>query len=455
MTFTGRGRYSKYIRPISILLDILAITALFPLFFNKLGIDPLYYGPYQAICWLLIAYFTGFYEVYRYTMPVKILSKLVRQGILFLLVVIAFFPFYKLAIFSGQAIAKYLVTVIVTVGSVKFLLFYYLKRYRIITGSNFRNTIIIGYTQEAVRLKNLFETRVDYGYRFFGFFSDKKHNKNIIGNLSDVEDYAVKNNIDDIYCSISEISNSQLKELIAFADRTNKVVKFIPDTKDIFTKNLKIDYYEMFPVLSLRNTPLHEPMAQFIKRMFDIVFSVLVIVFILSWLTPLLALLIKLESKGPVFFKQSRPGINEQEFFCFKFRSMKLNETTEQSVVKNDPRVTRIGKFIRKTSIDEMPQFFNVIIGEMSVVGPRPHLWSQNNLYSTRIKKYIIRHDVKPGITGLAQVRGFRGEISTDEDMINRIKYDVFYIENWSLLLDLKIIVQTVVNIFKGDEKAY
>jgi putative colanic acid biosynthesis UDP-glucose lipid carrier transferase len=429
MLFSGRGRYSKYIRPISMMLDIVAITALFPLFFNKLGIDPLYFGPYQAICWLLIALFTGFYEVYRYTTPVQILAKLVKQGILLLLVVIAFFPFYKLALFSGQAIAKYMITAMVTVGCIKFLLFYYLKRYRIVTGSNFRNTIIIGYTPEAIRLKNLFETRVDYGYRFFGFFSDKKANKSIAGKLSDIEDYILKHSIDDIYCSISEVSNERLQELLEFADINNKVVKFIPDNKDIFSKNLKVDYYELFPVLSLRKTPLHEPMAQFLKRLFDIVFSLLVILLILSWLTPLLALLIKLESKGPVFFKQSRPGINEGEFFCYKFRSMQLNETTEQSVIKNDPRVTRIGKFIRKTSIDEMPQFFNVIKGEMSVVGPRPHLWSQNNLYSTRIKRYVIRHDVKPGITGLAQVRGFRGEISTDEDMINRIKYDVFYIE--------------------------
>lgn len=455
MIFSGRGRYSKYLRPISMLLDILAISALFPIFFNKLGIDIFVFGSYQVICWLLIGYFTGFYEVYRYTTPVQILAKLVKQGILLLLVVIAFFPFYKLALFSGQAIAEYMVTATITVACLKFLLFYYLKRYRIVTGSNYRNAIIIGYTAESIRLKELFEARTDYGYRFLGYFSDKKTNQYIKGKLEEVEAFAVENNIDDIYCSLTEITNTQLKELVAFADLNDKVIKFIPDTKDIFTKNLKIDYYEFFPVLSLRKTPLHEPLAQIVKRLFDIFFSIAVMVFILSWLTPLLALLIKLESKGPVFFKQSRPGINEQEFFCYKFRSMQLNETTEQSVVKNDPRVTRIGKFIRKTSIDEMPQFLNVLIGEMSVVGPRPHLWSQNNLYSTRIKKYIIRHYVKPGITGLAQVRGFRGEISTDEDMINRIKYDVFYIENWSLLLDLKIIVQTVVNIFKGDEKAY
>jgi putative colanic acid biosynthesis UDP-glucose lipid carrier transferase len=246
-----------------------------------------------------------------------------------------------------------------------------------------------------------------------------------------------------------------LKDLVEFTDEYRKTIKFIPDSKAIFSKNLKIDYYEFFPVLSLQRTLLHDPITKVFKRLFDIIFSLFVLVFLLSWLVPILAILIKLESRGPIFFKQGRPGIEEKEFFCFKFRSMKINKTTEQEASKNDPRVTKIGRFIRKTSIDEMPQFLNVLMGDMSVVGPRPHLWSQNKAYGNKIKKYMVRHYVKPGITGLAQVRGFRGEIENDEDMINRIKYDVFYIENWSLILDIKIIAQTVINIFKGEEKAY
>lgn len=297
--------------------------------------------------------------------------------------------------------------------------------------------------------------RNDYGYRFMAFFSDKKSNANVRGRIEDVKPFVLENNVDEIYCSLNEISNEQLKDLVDFADENNRTLKFIPDTKEIFSKNLKIDYYEMFPVLSLRKTMLHDPVTKAFKRGFDIAFSMLVIVLLLSWLTPILAILIKLESRGPVFFKQGRPGIDEKEFFCYKFRSMRINKTTEQEASKNDPRVTRIGRILRKTSLDEMPQFLNVLIGDMSVVGPRPHLWSQNKAYGTRIKKYMVRHYVKPGITGLAQVRGYRGEIETDEDMVNRIKFDVFYIENWSILLDLKIIVQTVINIFKGEEKAY
>lgn len=455
MILSGRGRFSKYLRLINISFDVIILTALFPVFTLKLGVNTLHFALYQIVCWGIISYFSGFYEVYRYTLPLKIVAKLLRQSVIFALVVVAFFPFAKSAVFSPRDILQFLTAAIALITLFKFSVFYYLKRYRIVTGSNFRKTIIVGYTNDTIKLKEFFEQKPDYGYRFMGFFSDQTSGLHIKGRIDDIREYVTINDIDEIYCSLSELEQAQLQDLVSYADEHGKVIKFLPDANKIFSKNLRIDYYELFPVLSLRKTALHEPAAQIIKRVFDVIFSMLVILLLLSWLTPLLALLIKLESKGPVFFKQSRPGLDEKEFFCYKFRSMQINETTEQSVIKNDPRVTRIGKFIRKTSIDETPQFLNVLFGEMSVVGPRPHLWSQNNLYSTRIKKYIIRHYVKPGITGLAQVRGFRGEISTDEDMINRIKYDVFYIENWSLLLDLKIIVQTVVNIFKGDEKAY
>lgn len=455
MTAAQTGRYSKYLRPISISFDLLVITVSCLFFFRELNINCLYYLVYQTVSWGIIAFFVKFYEVYRFTTPVEITSKIAQQGILFLLVTIAFFPFSKEVLFSGKAIAYFMVSSFALITLFKYMLFYYLKKYRIVTGSNFRNAVIIGYTPEAIRLKELFETRNDYGYRFLGYFSDKKSNANITGKLADLKNYVLVNKVDEIYCSLNEISNEELKNLVEFADENNKTIKFIPDTKEIFSKNLKIEYYEFFPVLSLRKTMLHDPAIKTFKRLFDIVFSSVVIVGLLSWLTPILAVLIKLESSGPVFFKQGRPGMDEKEFFCYKFRSMKMNMTTEKEASKNDPRVTRIGRFLRKTSLDEMPQFINVLLGDMSVVGPRPHLWSQNKAYGNRIKKYMVRHYVKPGITGLAQVRGFRGEIETDEDMINRIKYDVFYIENWSLLLDIKIIIQTVVNIFRGEEKAY
>ncbi len=450
-----KGRYSKYIRPISITLDAVILIVLSHFFLINFPISLPYFTVYEVVIWLILAYFIGFYEVYRFTKPTEIMTLLFKQLFLFTLFIIAFFSITREIIVSFKALLLYISTSFVLITTFKSLLFYYLKKYRIVLGGNFRNVVIIGFSDSAKNLQQLFESRPDYGYRFKGFFSDKLQNAGIKGNISAVQEFALENKIDDIYCAVEELGENQLKDLIEFADFYKKTIKFIPESNGIYAKNLKIDYYEFFPILSLKRTPLNEPLLKFIKRLFDILFSVFIIIFVLSWLVPIIAILIKLESKGPVFFTQGRPGLDEKEFFCLKFRSMQINETTEESVIKNDPRITRIGLFLRKTSLDEMPQFFNVFFGDMSIVGPRPHLWSHNNEYQTKIKKYNFRLHIKPGITGLAQVKGFRGEIESDDDMVNRIKYDLFYIENWSLLLDIKIIVLTVINIVKGQEKAY
>ncbi|NRA94030.1 MAG: exopolysaccharide biosynthesis polyprenyl glycosylphosphotransferase [Psychroserpens sp.] len=268
--------------------------------------------------------------------------------------------------------------------------------------------------------------------------------------------YIADNGVDEIYCPISELTNSQISEIVDFADNNLKKLKFLPDNKEIYSKRLKYEYYGYIPILTLRDIPLEEPFNMVIKRIFDIVFSSLVVIFLLSWLTPLIAILIKIESKGPVFFKQSRNGFNYKEFDCYKFRSMMPNKNAHlYQATRGDQRVTKIGKFIRKTSIDELPQFFNVLFGDMSVVGPRPHMVSHTDMYAKKVDKFMVRHFVKPGITGLAQISGFRGEVESDKDIIGRVKYDIFYIENWSILLDTKIILKTFLNAIKGEDKAY
>jgi len=255
---------------------------------------------------------------------------------------------------------------------------------------------------------------------------------------------------------VAELSNKQIEKLADFADNNLRELKFIPDNKEIYTKRLKYEYYDYIPILSFRSIPIQVPISKITKRVFDILFASAIIIFILSWLTPIIAILIKLESKGPVFFKQSRNGFNYTEFDCYKFRSMTPNDdANSQQATKGDMRITKMGAFIRKTSIDELPQFYNVLFGDMSVVGPRPHMVVHTNMYARKVNKFMVRHFVKPGITGLAQVSGMRGEIEEDKDIINRVKYDIFYIENWSLLLDLKIIIQTFLNAVKGEEKAY
>ena len=269
-------------------------------------------------------------------------------------------------------------------------------------------------------------------------------------------DYIDKNNIDEIYSSVGELSNENLTKLIDYADNNLKILKFLPDNKEIYSKKLDFTYYGYLPILSMRKIPIEEPFNKFIKRGFDILLSLVIIIGVLSWLTPLLGLIIKLESKGPIFFKQKRNGLDYEEFYCYKFRSMRPNAMAHlHQVQKNDPRITRIGKIIRKTSIDELPQFINVLKGDMSVVGPRPHMVSHTHMYAERVDKFMVRHFIKPGITGLAQVSGYRGEVEDENHIINRVKYDIFYLENWSLFLDLKIVFQTVFNALRGEERAY
>jgi len=447
-----QGRYSVYLSPISYLIDLSVINILAVFFFFE-NINSTIYVIFTSIAWILISVTTRFYYVYRYTPEVSIFALIFKQMVLFTLFVFAFFGFYYTINERPISVFKYLVTSFSLITIIKFAIYYLLQKYRSEFGGNYRNTVIIGKNKNTAILEAFFKNNPEYGYTYKNTFS-LKEGSNI--SLNDCFQYIIEENIDEIYCSISELNNKQINEIVDFADNNLKVLKFLPDNKEIFTKKLKYEYYDYLPILSLRNIPLEDSVNLVIKRGFDIVFSLAVIVFILSWLTPLIAILIKLESKGPVFFKQSRNGFNYKEFDCYKFRSMTPNKDAHlYQATRNDQRVTKIGKFIRKTSIDELPQFFNVLFGDMSVVGPRPHMVSHTNMYAKKIDKFMVRHFVKPGITGLAQISGFRGEVETDKDIIGRVKYDIFYIENWSLLLDIKIILQTARNAIKGEEKAY
>jgi putative colanic acid biosysnthesis UDP-glucose lipid carrier transferase len=451
-----KGRYSKYLRPISITIDCVILLVLACFFFKLFPIYLPFFIAYLIVSWCVLSFFTKFYEVYRFTKPVEIMTMLFRHLFLYSLLVMAFFSLTREIIASFSRLLLFLFFSFFLIAIFKGFLYSYLKKFRAVLGGNRRKSIIIGYTESAKNLKNLFDTRPDYGYHFQGFFSDKVKNQEIKGTVSVIQEYVLENKIDEIYCALKELTNEQLKKLIDFSDIHNITIKFIPESNEIYAKNLKIDYYEFFPVLSIKKTPLDESLNNFSKRVFDICFSLIVIVFVLSWLLPIIAVLIKLESKGPVFFIQKRNGLDFKEFDCYKLRSMTVGASLDP-VKPGDERVTKIGEFIRKTNIDELPQCFNTLIGNMSIVGPRPHEPSYNKMYTqqTKIDKYMMRHHIKPGITGLAQIKGYRGEVIVDNDIINRVKLDLFYIENWSLLLDIKIIFTTIINLFKGQEKAY
>ena len=448
------GRYSGYLRPITFLVDWTILIALvYPFQFEtELWF---YFALYAIPSWILLSLKTDYYEVYRFTKTLRVVSLSFTQFVVYGLVVFFFFKVFVDEIYSSQEIFNYLGRAFLLIFIFKLGTYLFLKQYRSVFGGNYRRTVIIGDTAKSNQLKDFFVVNPEFGYKFMKQFSVKDINAQTLA-LQKCFDYIIHEEIDEIYCSTSDLEDESIAEIIDFADNNLKVLKFLPDNRDIYAKRLKIDYYGYLPILSLRTIPIEEPINLFIKRIFDVLVSSLVIVGVLSWLTPILAILIKVESKGPVFFKQKRNGLDYKEFFCYKFRSMKPNpEADIHQVRKNDIRITKIGKLLRKTSIDELPQFFNVFLGEMSVVGPRPHMVSHTHMYAERIDKFMVRHFIKPGITGLAQVSGFRGEVETDHDIINRVKYDIFYLENWSILLDAKIIFLTIVNAIRGDRKAY
>ena len=445
------GRYSRYIRPTLLFLDLLIINLLV-LVLLRSAMSNFGYHTVLTLFWLIISYYSGYYEVYRFTKGIEILGKLLNQFFFTSLITFAYVG-YKYKFVTTQEIGYYIFWAFLAVAFLKFSLFYFLKKYRLFYGGNFRKVIIVGNGKSAEELKDFFANNPDYGYNLVQIFG-LKVNKKL--EISEAKKYVIANKIDEIYASINSLTNNEIDNLIHFADNNLKTIKFLPDSKNTFLRNLAVEYYGYIPIISLRTVPLDKEVNKRLKRFFDFVFSLIIIVGIMSWLTPLIALLIKLESKGPVFFKQKRNGLNYEEFSCYKFRSMQLNPIADiEQVQKNDPRITKVGKFIRKTSIDELPQFFNVLLGEMSVVGPRPHMVSHTEMYAKSIDKFMVRHFIKPGITGLAQTNGFRGEVETETDIINRVKYDIFYLENWSLLLDIKVVLATVVNAVKGEEKAY
>jgi putative colanic acid biosynthesis UDP-glucose lipid carrier transferase len=446
-----QGRYSGFITPLSYIMDLMVVN-LFTFFLPINFQNPILFHSYITVTWIVLSFKNQFYEVHRYSKVVAILRKIFTQFVFFFLILYAYIGFFKQPLISRLALGQFFVLVFVGVTFLKFLNYILLMQYRGLWKGNIRRVVIIGKNNKTDQLIQVFNDREEYGYKFVKQFDAKGKGFDVMSCFM----FIANHDIDEIYCSVSEMSNKKINAFINFADNNLKTLKFLPDNKNIFAKKLKFEYYDYLPILSLRDIPLHTPLNAILKRTFDICFSLLVIFGILIWLGPLLALLLRLESKGPVFFIQKRTGFDNNEFHCFKFRSMTVNANADvHQAGKNDMRVTKIGKFIRKTSIDELPQFYNVLFGNMSVVGPRPHMLKHTDEYANRVDKYMLRHFVKPGITGLAQIRGYRGEIERDSDIQNRIKFDIFYVENWSFFLDLKVIVQTIVNALKGEEKAY
>ena len=312
-----------------------------------------------------------------------------------------------------------------------------------------RNVVILGGGKVGDEIKSLITADFSFGYKYLGTFDDTPNGcqfkSQVSGTINDFKTFALMNKVDIAFIALPEDSLSQVNELMQFCDSNTIRVKIVPDFMRYIRTRIKLDYYGNIPIILLREEPLESYRNRLLKRSFDILFSLFVIFFVLSWMIPLLGLIIKFDSKGSVFFLQRRTGRFNKEFNVIKFRIMHENEEADLKQISNeDPRLTRIGGFLHKMNIDEFPQFLNVLLGDMSIIGPRPHMLEETKYYSKIIDNYLVRHIVRPGITGLAQVNGFHGDILNHKTMRGRVKCDVYYIENWTFFMDIRIIFKTI-----------
>ncbi|SEJ18618.1 putative colanic acid biosysnthesis UDP-glucose lipid carrier transferase [Cyclobacterium xiamenense] len=361
----------------------------------------------------------------------------------------------QLAVGYGKAFGFYVYPL-----SLSFLAFFRvsvhaaLRRYRR-SGRNYLKAVILGRDQLSIRLAHTLQTNKALGIKFLGFYDTKWGGEESLGDVAHFFLPEATEALDLVYLS-QEISPELVRKIVAHADENHIKVKIIPGPHLQWNKEMSFSRYGSFLVVNVNEIPLDRLMNRVFKRVFDLVFSLIVLVSVLSWLIPLVAVLIRWESKGPVFFLQKRTGLNNREFYCIKFRTMLDNPWADTlQATRNDPRVTRVGRFLRRFSLDELPQFFNVVKGDMSVVGPRPHTVPMNQEFKKRLDYYDNRHRIKPGITGLAQVLGYRGEIANLWQIRSRVRLDHFYIRNWSFFLDVRIVYKTMGELIARRDEIY
>lgn len=331
-------------------------------------------------------------------------------------------------------------------------------------GGNVNTVIFVGSDRSILDVYKELISNTSTGYKALGYYADKEIKKapnelKWLGTLTDLDERLASGNSlfhpNTCFCSLSHEEADRVIRIIKYCDEQVIHFYYIPRKFGDFHLHLQAEQIGTINAFTNRSLPLLDPTNKALKRGFDIVFSSVVCLCLLP-LLPIIAICIKCQSKGPIFFKQKRTGLNGRDFYCYKFRSMHQNAHADtQQATKKDPRKFPFGNFMRKTNIDELPQFINVLKGDMSIVGPRPHMLYHTEMYSHIINKYMVRHFSKPGITGWAQVTGFRGETKELWQMEERIHRDIWYIENWSFLLDLKIIAMTAIGFIKPDKNAY
>lgn len=416
---------------------------------------------------LLLLNFCYFFSLYfvpiQLHRPIVYLDKIVQREFSVISLLIFLFATCLIFLNVGDVLATFLVVYYVSTivvfscwrVFVRMLLKFYRRK-----GYNFKRVVIVGAGKNGMELYRAMRDDISSGFNILGFFDDNLALKDILpsylGTTDKVEEFAIAKDIDEIYCTLPGTNDEKILRMLNFAEKQMIRFYIVPEFYRNVKKSMVMEFLESVPLLTIRREPLQAFYNRALKRSFDLVFSSVVLCTIFPILYVLIGFLIKRSSSGPIFFKQKRTGLYGHDFECYKFRTMRVNDQADtMQAVKDDPRKTKIGDFLRRTNLDEFPQFINVFKGDMSVVGPRPHMLKHTEQYSALIDKYMVRHLVKPGVTGWAQVTGYRGETKTLEQMEGRVKRDVWYIENWTFFLDLKIIVVTLVNMFRGDKNAY
>ncbi|WP_294303329.1 exopolysaccharide biosynthesis polyprenyl glycosylphosphotransferase [uncultured Chryseobacterium sp.] len=453
-----RIRYSRYLKSIIILLDLLVMASIFIFFFLSRNQDLRYNSEtwYQNLFslallflfWMLLSGRTKIYNIARNLTYTLFLERLLIHFLLFILGILLLGKVSYNVFFNSDIywLSFYLFFFIFLAKS---LIYFGIKYIRSL-GINHRNIMFLDENGSTEVLKNILKDRKDYGYKIFEYKKNGVH-------ADDLVEFWKSNGIHTLFIPMENTYNDQEEREIFKLAEANKVnISLIPSITQNSFFLYDMGYIQTQPVLNQAKYPLDSYFNFLLKRAFDIVFSVIVLVGICSWLFPVIAILIKSGSKGPVFFIQERYGFHEEVFRCIKFRTMVINdESSTKTTAENDVRITRIGKILRKTSLDEMPQFLNVLKGEMSVVGPRPHMLVVDDYYKPKIGRYSLRSMVSPGITGLAQVNGLRGDAGDMKvEMNKRVLADAFYVRNWSFVLDLVIILKTILLVMTGDKNA-
>jgi putative colanic acid biosynthesis UDP-glucose lipid carrier transferase len=403
--------------------------------------DRTYLLVFSNLAWLFLVMVSSPYGIHKGWSVAKIMNSQFAFIFIHLLVVASLIFFFRRQYSVWEIGAIYLFFVpLFFLGKIAT---YYLRK--IFTSElTQKNFIVIGRNEISTGVRRYYLSNPQLGYRFRGYMSDLE--------LSG----PITNDIHEIFYCLPHPDQQSLGQLVKFGLDSLIKVRIVVEPLTAEGGGIKFDSLESASIKDVSVVPLDDPGNQFVKRIFDIVFSAIFLLFVMSWLLPILFVLVKLDSRGPLFFLQARSGKDNRPFYCMKFRTMVVNAQSDHvQATKNDPRITRLGAFLRKTSLDELPQFINVLVGDMSVVGPRPHMLKHTEEYSKLIEQFMGRHYVKPGITGLAQCMGYRGETENIGEMINRVRLDRHYIESWSFWLDLKIIVLTVISLIRGSDKAF